>query len=101
MLRFQLMGESAGYRPVNQLNPELMADVPSMLMARLGANLTNRLRAGVGGTIIQLPDGRIMRLPGPFDVGYSTPMFNGNVDATYSYGPNNQQRGMLTYRQQF
>ena len=100
MLRFQLMGSSAGYRPVNQLHPELMADMPSMLMARLGADLPNRFKAGMGGKLIQLPDGRIIRLP-EADVGYSTPFMGGNIDANYSYGPNNQQRGMVTYRRQF
>ena len=101
MLRFQLMGASGGYRPVNQLNPEFLADAPSLLMARLGADLPNRFRAGVSGTMVQLPDGRIIRLPGPADLGYSTPFMGGNLDAAYSYGPNHQQRGMLTYRQQF
>ncbi len=101
MLRFQLMGSSAGYRPANQLSPELLADMPAMLIARLGADLPNRFRAGLSGTIIQLPDGRVIRLPGPADVGYSAPFMGGNIDANYSYGPNNQQRGMVTYRRQF
>ena len=101
MLRFQLMGASGGYQPVNQLSPEFLANAPSLLAARLDANLPNRFRAGVSGTMIQLPDGRILRLPGPADVGYSAPFMGGDIDANYSYGPNNQQRGMITYRRQF
>ena len=101
MLRFQLMGGSANLRPVNQLFPGLQTESPTMLMGRMDVNLPAGFRAGMAGQLIQLPDGRFMRMPGPVDVGYSAPFLGGNLDANYSQGPNNQQRGMLTYRRSF
>ncbi len=93
------MGASGGYRPVNQLGA--LADTPSMLLARFGVESPSGFRAGMAGQLIQLPDGRIIRVPGNVDVGYSRPMFGGAVDANFSYGPNNQQRAMFNYRREF
>ena len=101
MLRFQLMGGSAGLKPVNQLFPGVQTESPTMLMGRMDANLPAGFRASVAGQLIQLPDGRWMRMPGPIDVGYATPFLGGDLDASYSQGPHNQQRGMLTYRRSF
>ena len=77
--------------------------MPTMLKGRLGFETpgASRLRAGITREIVQLPDGSYTLMRGPLDVGYSTPLLGGNLDASLNYGPQNDYRAMLMYRRMF
>ena len=77
--------------------------MPTTLMGRLGLETpgASRLRAGMSGGYVQLPDGSYMRVRGPVDLGYSTPLFGGTLDAKLNYGPQNDYGAMLNYRRTF
>jgi hypothetical protein len=104
MLRYQMMGQSGGYRPTNELSP-IMMDQPSMLGGRLGFETPYRLRGGANTAFVQLPDGSIMRSPLSYDLGIARRMLGGDVDFGLQYGPQDnapdQYRAMLQYRRQF
>jgi hypothetical protein len=87
----------------NPAAPYDLVDNPTMLMGRLGFETpgASRLRAGMSGGYVQLPDGSYMRVRGPLDVGYTTSLFGGNLDAGLQYGPQDNYRAMLTYKRMF
>jgi hypothetical protein len=99
LLRFQLTGQSGGYRSPNELlAPELMSDMPTMM--RLGLH-GNRARMGLSGEMVQLPDGTLMRTRGPIDFGYAAPFMGGTLDTSASFGPSNAYDLRLMYRRPF
>ena len=101
LLKFQLTGQSAGYRPINALMaPELMSDMPSMMGGRLGLH-GKRARMGLSGAMVQLPDGTLMPTRGPIDFGYAAPFMGGTLDTSASFGPSNAYDLRLMYRRPF
>jgi hypothetical protein len=70
---------------------------PTMLLGRLGIEGQNA-RAGVGGVAVQMPDGSIRHMPGVADVGYSAPVFGGNLDVSGEYGLMGSQNRPISAR---
>ncbi len=77
--------------------------VPAV-MGRLGID-KNGARAGVSGAAVRLPDGSVKVFPGSADVGYSMPLYKGNLDVSADYGLGNLPRpmygGRVRYEQSF
>lgn len=74
------------------------------IMGRLGID-KDGARAGVSGAAVRLPDGSVKVFPGSADVGYSTPLYKGNLDISADYGLGNLPRpmygGRVRYSQSF
>lgn len=74
------------------------------IVGRLGVEGENA-RAGVSGIAVRLPDGSTKLIPGVADVGYSTPLYKGNLDVSGEYGladmPRPMYGGRVRYSQSF
>jgi hypothetical protein len=89
-------GGTVGMRP----GDAPMMNRPAMAGGRIGYRGEN-LDAGVSGTVMRLPDGRVIRTMGPVDVGYSVPMMGGRAGVRASIGPKDRYNAQLMYQREF
>ena len=98
MLRFRMMGQSGGFRPMSP-EDEMLAYNPDMLNARLGLGGQNA-DAGVTGNLIRLPDGRVIRQYSG-DVGYRTPFMGGTAGVNVGVAPRGMHNARISYERSF
>lgn len=99
-----MLAGSAGELIRDPVTGAVMGRGVPAVMGRLGID-KNGARAGVSGAAVRLPDGSVKVFPGSADVGYSTPLYKGNLDVSADYALGNLPRpmygGRIRYEQSF
>ena len=95
----KVFGNSGGYGGMRPGDPLLMQQ-PAMAGGRVGYK-DGGLEAGVSGSVMRLPDGRVVRQMGPVDVGYSVPMMGGRAGVKAGVGPKGDYKAQLMYQREF
>lgn len=92
-------GDSGGFVGMSPGDAPMM-NRPAVAGARVGYKGDN-VDVGMSGSVVRLPDGRVLRQMGPVDVGYSVPFMGGKAGVKASVGPKDRYNAQLMYQREF